>query len=196
MRDAFVGCNNLSIDDGAGTPDLSNVTDMRRMFFDASFNEDLSRWDVSKVTNMGGMFRASTFNGDLSKWNVSKVTNMNSMFFLTVFNGDLSRWDISNVTDMNNMFLLNTSMSSENYDKLLIGWSTLDTNAGETKIPSGITFSAPDKYSCRGKAGRDILTMKYNWSIAQDELIPIRTDAPSLSEVTAQCEVTKAELNA
>ena len=34
-------------------PDLSGVTDMSGMFFDAdSFNGDISEWDVSGVTDM------------------------------------------------------------------------------------------------------------------------------------------------
>ena len=46
---------------------VSNVTDMDRMFFDArSFNQPLNKWDVSKVTNMSEMFNgASSFNQPL-----------------------------------------------------------------------------------------------------------------------------------
>ena len=87
--------------------DVSKVTDMRGMFSLAlAFNSDLSTWDVSKVTNMGGMFHnARSFNSDLSKWNVSKVTDMDCMFLnARSFNGDLSKWDVSKVTDMCGMF--------------------------------------------------------------------------------------------
>ena len=39
-------------------------------------------WDVSAVTSMDSMFfDASDFNQDLSKWDVSAVTEMNVMFF-------------------------------------------------------------------------------------------------------------------
>ncbi|MBC6426487.1 MAG: BspA family leucine-rich repeat surface protein, partial [Ekhidna sp.] len=154
MDGAFRNCSNLSIDEEAGIPNLSGVTDMFGMFQSATFTGDLSKWDVSKVTNMAAMFQNSSFNQDLSKWDVRKVTNMTAMFQNSSFNQDLSEWDVSNVTDMEGMFS-GSSMSSENYDKLLIGWSTLDEAADETRIPSGITFGAPDKYSCRGKAGRD-----------------------------------------
>ncbi|MBC6425465.1 MAG: BspA family leucine-rich repeat surface protein, partial [Ekhidna sp.] len=172
MKSAFAGCRNLAFN-ADDVPDFSNVT------------------------NMKDMFVRSSFNGDISKWNVSSVTSMNSMFWGSDFNQDLSKWDISSVTNITNMFNNNTSMSSENYDKLLIGWSTLDEAAGENRIPSNVPFSAPDKYSCRGKAGRDALTgATHSWTITGDELIPIRTDAAALPTVTAQCEVTKAELNA
>ncbi|MBC6411091.1 MAG: DUF285 domain-containing protein [Ekhidna sp.] len=165
---------------------VSKVTSMSFMFVSSSFSGDLSKWDISSVRIMNSIFSGSTFNGDLSNWNVSNVTDISFMFARSSFNGDLSNWDISNVTNMERMFTSNTSMSSENYDKLLIGWSTKTPE--ETRIPQNITFGAPDKYSCRGKAGRDILTGEpYNWTIAGDELIPIRTEAAALPEVTSQC---------
>ncbi|MBC6427462.1 MAG: BspA family leucine-rich repeat surface protein [Ekhidna sp.] len=168
--------------------DVRNVTNMSQMFDEAAFNQDISNWNVSKVTNMQNMFASSSFNQDISNWDVSNVTNMQNMFASSPFNQDLSNWDISNVTNIFFMFWNNSSMSSENYDKLLIGWSTLDTDAGETKIPKNIFFGAPDKYSCRGKAGRDALTgATHSWTITGDELISIRTEAAALSEVTSQC---------
>jgi len=88
-------------------PDLAQVTDMGRMFFNATaFNGDLSNWDVGNVENMRFMFEgASSFNGDVSTWNVSKVTDMSFMFSRAVsFNGDLSKWDVNKVTDMSLMF--------------------------------------------------------------------------------------------
>ncbi|MBC6425795.1 MAG: BspA family leucine-rich repeat surface protein, partial [Ekhidna sp.] len=166
MDFAFDGCSNLTIAEEAGVPDFSNVI------------------------NMFGMFRKSSLSGDLSKWDVSSVIEMGFIFNGSDFNGDLSEWDISNVKSMVNMFLDNSSMSSENYDKLLVGWSTLNEATGETKIPPNIIFNAPDKYSCRGKAGRDALTSTHSWTISDDELISIRTEAAALQEVTAPCEVT------
>jgi len=62
--------------------DVSSVTDMSRMFEEASsFNQPLKNWDVSNVTNMAGMFSgASSFNQPLNNWGVSNVTNMSYMF--------------------------------------------------------------------------------------------------------------------
>ena len=87
--------------------DVSNVTDMRCMFFHCtSFSSDLSRWDVSKVKNMSLMFSdCINFNSDLSRWDVSKVTNMFSMFYnCKKFNCDLSGWDVRNDVFVNLMF--------------------------------------------------------------------------------------------
>ena len=103
---SFRGATNLT---GSFTdaPNLTNVTNMSFMFFNASlFNGDISSWDVSSVINMSYMFRdASSFNGDISSWNVSSVTNMADMFFrASAFNRDISSWDTSNVTKINSMF--------------------------------------------------------------------------------------------
>ena len=88
--------------------DVSNVTNMRRMFFYCKeFNKDISLWDVSNVTNMSGMFKyCEAFNQDISNWDVSNVTDMSAMFReCKAFNQDISNWDISNVKYMYNIFL-------------------------------------------------------------------------------------------
>ena len=87
--------------------DVSNVTDMNRMFASATnFNQSLNNWDVSKVTDMSQMFdHATNFNQPLNKWDVSKVTDMGEMFWgATNFNHSLDNWDVSKVTDMRGMF--------------------------------------------------------------------------------------------
>ncbi len=83
---------------------VSNVKDMRTMFSSSQFNSDISGWNVSSVFLMNIMFRYSQFNGDISKWDVSNVKNMEGMFYDSPFNGDISDWDVSDVEDMDSMF--------------------------------------------------------------------------------------------
>ena len=88
--------------------DVSNVTDMSRMFSHAEFNGNISDWDVSNVKDMDSMFEYSNFNGDISEWDVSNVKNMYRMFKNSEFNNDsICNWDVSNVVNMMGMF--NTS---------------------------------------------------------------------------------------
>ena len=68
MRRAFAGASNLGTVTGASdTPNLSSVTDMSQMFWNAtSFNQDIGGWDVSNVTTMSAMFNSdSAFNQDI-----------------------------------------------------------------------------------------------------------------------------------
>ena len=119
MESAFRGASNMEYN-ATDAPDLSGVTDMRKMFFGAtSFDGNLSGWDVSSVTNMTEMFKgASSFNGSLSGWNVSQVTDMRSMFAgASSFNQDLSNWNTSSVTRMFAMF-----NSATAFDGGVSGW--------------------------------------------------------------------------
>lgn len=89
--------------------DVSNVTNMARMFEGASlFNSSVAGWDIANVTNMASMFKgANNNNQDLSGWGstIVNVTNMRSMFEgNALFNQDLSLWEVTNVTDMAGMF--------------------------------------------------------------------------------------------
>ena len=97
-----------------GSWDVSSVTNMNGMFYDAAaFNQDISSWDVSSVTDMSAMFRrTNAFNQDISSWNVSNVTSMWRMFSgATAFDngGQPLTWTAgtgtANVTDMYYMFL-------------------------------------------------------------------------------------------
>ncbi len=149
---------------------VSNVTNMTSMFWNANvFNQDISAWDVSSVTNMSLMFRsADNFNQDIGAWDVGKVTNMNLMLAGALsFDQNLGNWDISSVTNMSTMFFAN-SLSIDNYDATLIGWSTLVTTGAnpETQIPENITFSGANSQYCIGENARNsLMASPYDWII-------------------------------
>ena len=90
---------NISASD---TPDLSRCTHLTECFRGlTSFNDsNVTGWNVSNVTDMSIMFfEATAFNQDIGSWDVSSVTNMISMFsFATVFNQNIGSWNVSNVT--------------------------------------------------------------------------------------------------
>ena len=136
--------------------DTSNVTSFNQMFYSSVFNQDISAWNTGNVTtfynifrantvfnqdisgwntgsatNMGNMFNGSTsFDQDISGWNVSSATNMWGIFrYATAFDQDLGGWDISNVNTMDN-FIENGTLSTANYDSLLLGWDALAVTAG------------------------------------------------------------------
>lgn len=123
FENAFEGCVNM-VNNATDAPDLSQVTSLWAMFYDAaSYNDpDLTDWDVSTITNMGNMFSgASSFNGNISNWNVSKVTNMFAMFaYAESFNGDISNWVVNSVTNMSEMF-----EGASEFDADIGGWEVI-----------------------------------------------------------------------
>ncbi|MFZ1702943.1 MAG: BspA family leucine-rich repeat surface protein [Saprospiraceae bacterium] len=184
MEGAFTGCSNL-IENASDAPNLSITTNMVSIFKDATaftgdlsnwdvsnvinmsnmfqgatvFNEDLSSWDVSDATYMINMFRdAASFNGDVSNWDVSNVTQMNSMFQgATSFNRDLGNWDVSNVAQMNSMFE-GVTLSTANYDALLIGWDALT-------LQTNVSFHGGFSQYCAGGTAKANMAASDNWFI-------------------------------
>ena len=107
MRCMFFSCEGLKSVGDISCWNVSNVTDMAYMFCDCYYlNQDISGWDVSNVTNMAFMFyECKSFNQNISKWDVSSVKNMSNMFeCCESFNQDLSDWDVSNVRKHLSMF--------------------------------------------------------------------------------------------
>ncbi|TFH30605.1 MAG: BspA family leucine-rich repeat surface protein, partial [Promethearchaeota archaeon] len=145
----------------------SSAVNMENMFeYAVYFNQSLSSWDVSNVETMREMFKeASNFNQPLSKWNVSDVTDMYGMFNRADnFDQDLGAWNVSSVTTMQYMFW-EITLSTPNYDNLLIGWSSLS-------VQSLVSFSAGYSQYSSGAAAdaRNVLDITYEWYISDGGL--------------------------
>jgi surface protein len=146
----FFGCSNLGIT--ATDYPIISTTSLAQTFrlCTSLTNPNLSAWDVSSVNDMGRMFYdASSFNQDISSWDVSSVTNMGFMFrSASSFNQDISSLDINQVTNFLD-FMVGVTLSTANYDALLIAWdaqgamSYLGTvNFGSSQYTSGGTAEA------------------------------------------------------
>ena len=202
MNRAFSGCSNLVIN-ATDIPNFSGTEDTNAMFFDASsigngtgswnwdmgtitsmasmfegavsFNKDISTWNVSQVTDMEDMFNGATsFNQNLSTWNVANVVYMGGMFEQVIsFDQNLSTWDISSLEYGDHMFK-GVTLSTENYDALLTGWSTDSSgisNDGIDDIPTNIDFSGGISKYCSSETARNTLINTYNWGITDGGIL-------------------------
>ena len=153
-----------------GNWDVSNVTDMSDMFNTTSFNQNIGNWNVENVTTMNHMFSQASFNQDIGTWNVGNVTDMQQLFyFADEFDQNIGTWDVSNVTEMTGMFD-GVTLSTANYDALLIGWSNLN-------LQTGINFSGGDSKYCYGRIARDKMTSPpFSWSITDGGQLCVPTD--------------------
>ncbi|WP_298311467.1 BspA family leucine-rich repeat surface protein [uncultured Aquimarina sp.] len=192
MEEVFDSSN---FNENISTWNVSAVKDFSSMFFrNTSFNQNLDSWNTSAGEVFSAMFQdATAFNGAIGSWNTEQARSLSTMFNgATAFNQNISAWDVKNVGNINNAFdgatafdqdlgswdisslventnsiqhmFSNSGMSTENYDNTLIGWARLD--AGETKIPVGVSFDAENVSYCLGEAARTVLTSApYNWII-------------------------------
>ncbi|MBM1104737.1 BspA family leucine-rich repeat surface protein [Aurantibacter crassamenti] len=170
----FAGATNFNQD--ISNWNVSQVVDMNTMFaYTENFNQDIGNWNVTNVTNMNQMFLGATaFNQDLSfkaglgipsgdAWNTSNVTRMIVMFSgATSFDQDISSWNVSNVTHANSMFF-GVTLSTANYDALLIGWNSQN-------LQSGVEFSGGNSQYCGGATARANMIASDSWTISDGGL--------------------------
>jgi hypothetical protein len=151
-------------DTGIGGWQVDLVQDMYRVFYYAeSFDQDIGGWNVESVVDMEQMFMyAHDFDQDIGDWDVSQVTTMRFMFFgATSFDQDIGGWDISSVSDMTRI-LMNSGLSRDNYDNLLVGWATLSESVD---LQSDVPFRVTAQFSATGASSRATLVDDWDWQI-------------------------------
>jgi len=189
FNDLFNGCSSLTTIPNSNLWYTGNITDFKGLFNACPlFNSDISSWDVSSVTTFSSLFRqASSFNQDISGWNTSSVTDFTNCFnaatsftynvgswdtglatsvvnmFLNVgtYDYDLSGFDFSNVTNASGFFQ-GATMSTTNYDLLLV-------SLGTQSLQSGVTFAGgTQKYTGFSSAGtaHTKLRNQYSWTMS------------------------------
>ncbi|MHA1111684.1 MAG: Loki-CTERM sorting domain-containing protein, partial [Promethearchaeota archaeon] len=100
-----------------------------------------------------------SFNQPIGPWDVSNVIYMEFMFYYTTsFDQNIGGWDVSSVTSMDHMFE-GVTLSTTNYDALLIGWSQLE-------LQTHVTFHGGySKYSKAAESARQSLIEDFTWGI-------------------------------
>lgn len=168
---SFMFFNAFDFNQDIGSWDTANVQNMASMFSSSifpspsNFNQDISSWDTGSVTSMGSMFRyAHDFDQDISGWETANVRSMQDMFdYASSFNQDIGNWDISSLTNAYGM-LDRSGLDTQNFDRLLAGWSTLDIDGGETAIKIGIGLGAQSK-TYTDLTSFSVLKDDYRWNI-------------------------------
>jgi surface protein len=110
----------------------------------------------------------STFNNmDVMNFNTSDATTMASMFSgASSFNQDISNWDISKITTAQNMLTDATSFGNDNYNKLLVGWSNVNTSAGETGVNDNVNFSSSNVQNIYTEATARQFFVNKGWNLS------------------------------
>jgi len=135
----------------------------------SNFNQPLGSWQMDLVTTIEAMFfGCSNFDQDLSGWNTASLANADNAFKNTTIDRDFSGWDVSQLTTATNMFD-GVTLSTANYDALLIGWEA-------QTLQSGTDFSAGSStYTGGGAAATaraDLLAAPNLWTIADGGIAP------------------------
>ena len=165
LNSTFSNCTDLTGIGGAW--DMSAVTSLESFFYQCSkFNQDISAWNVSSCSNFDKLFYLNVlFNQDIGGWNTGAATTMVDMLDGNpsgAFDQDISSWDIADVTDFGTNFMREQTLSTANYDALLIAWD------GQS-VQSGLTLDFGDsEYTGGGTAAaaRANLISSDSWTIS------------------------------
>ena len=143
---------------------LSNVTNIQFFFVNNPLfiGDGVDTWDVSSVQNARWIFGGnSAMNTDISGWITTSLTDIQGILWnATSFDQDLSSWDIDQVIDFTN-FLTNGTLSTANYDALLIGWEAQAPQLNQAPNFGSSQYSL----STPAATARANLISTYGWTI-------------------------------
>ena len=141
LNSMFAECSSLVYNTSINNWNLSDVTDLARMFRGAvKFNQPIGNWNTGSVSNMAGMFQeATSFNQSIDNWSTGNVTDMSYMFYnATAFDQPLNSWRTENVTDMNNMF-----NKAYKFNKDISSWNTAKVTNMSSMFRDARAFNQP-----------------------------------------------------
>lgn len=187
--------NASAFNQNIGNWNTASVTSMALMFQSATaFNQNITQWNTGLVTNMSTMFSGATaFNQNIGTWDTDHVTNMNSMFRnATAFNQDIGQWNVSALTTATN-FLTGSGMSTANIDKLLAGWSDVDTSTGETALRTGVSLGLGTK-TYTDATSRQYLISTSSWTIDGTLLAGVIVGGNAVNDTLNQSAATSGKI--
>ena len=175
----------------AGTYTIRIKGDFPRIYFNNSGDRQkilsVDAWGTIEWTDFtqsffgcSNLIVAATDTPDLSG-----VTSTALSFRETNVNAGFENWDMSTINDATDMFH-SVTLSTSNYDALLISWNA-------QALQAGVTFGGGNSMYCAGEDARTNMISADGWFITDggiDDVIAPTPDVATLPDVTAECEVS------